>query len=91
METLERPDVTAIQKIVGAVSAVIVAVIAALNVFNLAEIDAAEASALLGVWAAFGSFLVIADAVIRNGRSRALANQPKGVVSEDTSGGGGGA
>lgn len=89
METLARPDVTAIQKLVGAGAGLVTAIVALVNVFGWAEVDATEAAALLGVYAAFGSVLVVADAIIRNGRSRALANQPKGVVAEDTSAGGG--
>jgi hypothetical protein len=81
--TLSTPDLTPMQLIVGAVSGVITAVVTLVNVFGWAAIDAVETAALLGVWAALGSVLVLADAIIRNGRSRALQGPPP-ARTEDT-------
>lgn len=74
---METPNITTMQKLVGALSALIVAGIACVNAFGWSEIDATESAALLGLWAALGSVAVLADAIIRNGRSRALINPPK--------------
>lgn len=83
MEPLQTPDITLMQKLVGAISALIVAAIACVNAFGWSEIDLIESSALIGLWTALGAVLVIADAVIRNGRARAFLNQPKGMAASE--------
>jgi hypothetical protein len=80
MEPLATPDITLMQKIVAAVSALVVAGIALVNAFGWTEIDATESAALLGLWTALGGVLVLADAIIRHGRSRAFTMPPKGAV-----------
>jgi hypothetical protein len=80
MEPLQTPDITLMQKVVGAVSALVVAGIALINAFGWTEIDATESAALLGLWTALGGVLVLADAIIRNGRARAFMVPPKGAV-----------
>lgn len=83
--TLATPDITLMQKIVGAVTALIVAVLGLAQAFGW-EITATQNGAILSLWTALGGILVIADAVIRNGRSRALAaNPPAMAVSNDES------
>ena len=79
MEPLSTPDITLMQKLVGAVSALIVAGLAVAQAFG-ADFTVEQSSAILGLWTALGGILVIADAVIRNGRARAFTNYPKGVV-----------
>ena len=74
--TLKTPDVTPIQMIVGAITVWLTSIITLVNVFGWAEIDATEGAALMGVWSALGGIAVLADAIIRNGRSRALAAKP---------------
>lgn len=74
MGTLKTPDVTPMQMIVGAISGLVTAVIGMVAAFGWAELSLEQTGALLGAWAAFGSVLVLADAIIRNGRSRALLN-----------------
>ena len=82
MQPLQTPDVTAIQKLVAAGLVLLGAVLALVNEFEWAEIDAGEAAAITGVYAALGSVLVLADAIIRNGRSRAFSLPPKGFVAD---------
>lgn len=85
MEPLSTPDVTPIQKLVGAVGAVLIAGMGVIEAFDFYEITGEQSAAVLGFWTALSSVLVIADAVIRNGRARAFTNYPKGVVSTDES------
>lgn len=80
MEPLNTPDVTLMQKLVGAISGVIVAGIAVAQAFG-ADLTVEQGAAILGLWAALGSVLVLADAIIRNGRARAFTNYPKGIAN----------
>ena len=89
MSPLNTPDVTAVQKLVAAGAGLLTAVVALVNAFEWVTVDAGEAAALMGVYAALGSVLVIADAIIRNGRSRAFTMPPKGVVADGEKDGGG--
>jgi len=77
--TLATPDITAMQKIVGAVTVVIVAALGAAQAFGW-DITPEQNGAVLSLWTALGGVLVIADAVIRNGRSRALAASPPAIA-----------
>lgn len=70
--TLSTPDITLMQKLVGAITALVTAGIGVAKAFG-ADLTVQQSAALLGLWAALGSVLVIADAVIRHGRSRLLA------------------
>lgn len=80
MEPLSTPDVTPIQKIVGAVGGVLIASMGVVEAFDFYEITGEQSAAILGFWTAISGVLVIADAVIRNGRARAFTNYPKGAV-----------
>lgn len=70
---MNTPDVTLVQKLVGAVIAVLAALLPVLTAFGV-SITTEQITAILGFATALGSAFVIADAVIRNGRSRALGN-----------------
>lgn len=70
---MQTPDVTPIQKIVGAATVLIASVFTLLTAFGV-DISAGQQAAVLGFVTSLGGFFVIADAVIRHGRSRALAN-----------------
>jgi hypothetical protein len=72
---LSTPDITLMQKLVGAITLLITAGIGVAQAFGT-NLTVGQSAALLSVWAALGSVLVLADAVIRNGRSRALAANP---------------
>lgn len=76
MQTLSTPDITLMQKLVAALGGVIVALIVLVNAFEFYDVTAEQSGAVMGLWAAVGSVLVLADAIIRNGRSRILANAP---------------
>lgn len=84
MQPLQTPDITAIQKLVAAGLVLLGAVLALVNAFDWTTIDAGEATAITGVYTAFGSVLVLADSIIRNGRARAFSLPPKGVVADDS-------
>lgn len=83
MQPLATPDVTAVQKLVAAGLVLLAAILALVNAFDWASIETGEAAAITGVYVAFGSFLALADAIIRNGRARAFAVPPKGMVADD--------
>lgn len=83
MEPLATPDVTPMQKLVGAVGGLLVSVMGVVKVFGIYDITGEQSAAVLLFWTSLGGVLVIADAVIRNGRARAFLNQPKGVVAAD--------
>ena len=91
MQPLETPNVTAVQKLAAAGLVLLGSLLALVNAFEWADIDAGEAAAVSGTYSAFASVVVLADAIIRNGRSRAFALPPKGLVAEDTAGKGTGA
>lgn len=80
--TLSTPDITLMQKLVAAISAIITAGLGVAQAFG-ADLTVEQSAALLGLWAALGSVLVVADAVIRNGRSRALSATPPATIEED--------
>lgn len=86
MQPLETPDVTAVQKLSAAGLVLLGAILAMVNAFGWATIDAGEAAAVTGVYSSFAAFALIADAIIRNGRARAFALPPKGLVAEETGG-----
>ena len=77
--TLATPDITLMQKLVGAISVLLVAVLGAVNAFGW-DISPEQNGAVVTLWTALASVLVIADAVIRNGRSRALAASPPAMA-----------
>lgn len=83
MEPLKTPDITPMQKLVGAVGALLLSVMALLNTFELYDITGEQSAAAMGFWTALGTALVVADAVIRNGRARSFLNQPKGMAATD--------
>lgn len=70
---METPNVTLVQKLVGAALTVASSLITLLVAFGV-DITTEQIAAILGSLSAFGSFLVLADAIIRNGRSRALGS-----------------
>jgi hypothetical protein len=71
---METPDVTAVQKLVAAVVAAVPVIGTLLMAFGI-EVTAAQIGAISGAIAALGGIYVLADAIIRNGRSRVLAAQ----------------
>lgn len=79
---IKMPDITAAQ-IVALIQPFITATIGLLAAFNLPVTDA-QATAISGFVLALAAFIsgaiVIADAIIRNGRSRVLQNPPKPPV-----------
>jgi membrane associated rhomboid family serine protease len=75
---LETPDVTLVQKLIGLLTAVIVAGFGVAKAFGV-DITPEESAALLGLWTALGAVFVLGDAIIRNGRAKHLA----GMVSVD--------
>lgn len=81
---LDTPDVTPIQKLAAAGFVLLGSVLGLVNAFGWSTIDATEAAAVTGVYVSFTGVLVVADAVIRHGRSRALINPPRPL--EDASG-----
>ena len=81
MNTLATPDITLMQKLVGGLTGLLVAVLGLVQAFGV-DITPTQNGAILTLWTALGSVLVIADAVIRNGRSRALAANPPAVAVE---------
>ena len=70
---METPDITPIQKLVAAVVSVIASLLTVLQAFGV-PLTMNQSGALLGFFTTLGAAFVIADAVIRNGRSRSLAN-----------------
>lgn len=88
MQPLETPDVTAVQKLSAAGLVLVGSLLALVNAFGWAEIGPAQIAAVSGTYTAFASVAVVADAVIRNGRARAFALPPKGVVPEEVASGG---
>lgn len=69
---MDLPDVTLVQKLVAAAAAATTAVGTLLASFDVVTV--AQAGAVTGAVMALGGVYVAADAVIRNGRSRALTN-----------------
>lgn len=80
---LSTPDVTKVQALVAAVGGVIAAGMTVINLFGWYAISGEQALAVGGLWTALGAVLVVSDAMIRNGRARALLMPPKGVVEDD--------
>lgn len=81
---METPDITPLQKLVTAVTFLLTSVLALVNAFDWYDISGEQGAAVLGTWTAFASVLVLADAVIRHGRSRVLQNPPKPIEALDT-------
>jgi drug/metabolite transporter superfamily protein YnfA len=69
---MDMPDVTLVQKLVAAAAAASTAVMTVLAVFGV--VSTTQGGAITGAILALGGVYVAADAVIRNGRSRALTN-----------------
>lgn len=86
MEPLETPNVTPVQQLIAAGLVALGSLLALVNAFEWADVGAEEAAAITGVYTAFGGFALIADAIIRNGRSRAFLVPPKGLVADDSEG-----
>jgi type II secretory pathway pseudopilin PulG len=82
-KSLATPDVTWVQGFVAALTGVIIAAIAVVNSFGWVSISVDQSAKLLALWTALGAAAVFADAHIRNGRARAFAIPPKGVVADD--------
>jgi hypothetical protein len=82
---IATPDVTLVQKLVGAITAVIVAGIGVVNSFGWANITVDQSAKLLALWAALGGIAVLADAHIRHGRATVAAavaaNNPPSVLA----------
>lgn len=86
---MDLPDVTLVQKLVATAAAASTAITTLLAVFGV--ISATQGGAITGAIMALGAVYVSADAVIRNGRARALANpetireleRPKAPVVND--------
>lgn len=74
--TLSTPDITPIQKLVAAVGGLLVSGMLLVNAFDIYDISGEQSAAVVGFWTTIGSVVVVADAVIRNGRARALAANP---------------
>ena len=71
---METPDVTLVQTLVAAVVGAVPVLGTLLIAFGV-EVTPAQLGAVSGAIAALGGIYVIADAIIRNGRSRVLAAQ----------------
>lgn len=69
---MTTPDVTSMQKIVGALTVVITAGLSLAAAFG-AGLSVEQDTKILALWAALGSFAVTADAIIRHGRSTTAA------------------
>jgi len=69
---MDMPDITLVQKLGAAVSAAATTIAAGLVVFDVLTV--AQAGAVGGMVGGLVGVFVAADAFIRNGRSRALAN-----------------
>lgn len=78
---MNTPDVTSIQKLVGAGAAVLTSLLTLLAAFGV-ELTVAQQGAILGFAGTVGAALVVADAVIRHGRSRNLGN-PEAMENYD--------
>lgn len=70
---MQTPDVTPIQKLVGAAVMVVGSALTLLAAFGI-ELTVAQQGAITGFVGTVGTALVIADAVIRHGRSKIAAN-----------------
>ena len=71
---MNTPDVTTVQKLVAGGYAVLGAILALLEAFGL-DLTTEQVAAVLGLYTALGAFYVIADAVIRHGRSKIAAER----------------
>jgi len=69
---VSTPDITTMQKVVGAITALLVAALSAANGFG-AHLTVAQDTQILAIWVALGAFAVTADAIIRSGRAKAHA------------------
>jgi hypothetical protein len=74
------PDVTPVQKLATAGGSLVAAILVLCNVFGWTTMDAVEGAAIVGVYVAFASVAMAADAVIRHGRSRSF--QPPPMISQ---------
>lgn len=83
MKELATPDVTKIQALVAAIGGAIAAGMTVINIFGWYEISGEQALAVGALWTALGAVLVVADAMIRNGRAQSLLMPPKGVVEDE--------
>ena len=77
---MQTPDITPMQKLVGAGVAVLASLLTLLAAFGI-DLTAAQQAAILGFAGTVGSALAIADAIIRHGRSRNLAN-PEAIAQQ---------
>lgn len=69
---LSSPDITSMQKLVGALTAVITTAVSLASAFG-ANITAEQGIKIMALWAALGGLAVVADAIIRQGRAKAHA------------------
>lgn len=76
---MKTPDVTPVQKLMTALGALVAAAISVAVAFGV-ELTAGQITALGGAYTAFASVVVIADAVIRHGRSNVAAAQAAAPV-----------
>jgi hypothetical protein len=69
---LATPDVTPVQKLVGAFTLVLATGLAAATSFGV-NLSVDQDTKILALWGALGGFIVIADSIIRHGRAQAAA------------------
>lgn len=82
---METPDVTLVQKLVAAVVAAVPVIGTLLIAFGV-NVTPEQLGAVSGAIVALGGIYVIADAVIRNGRSRIVAAQKSDKPYDSTIG-----
>lgn len=85
---LALPDITSVQKAVAAGAVLLSSILGLVAAFGV-TLSAAQIAAIGGAYAALGSFLVLADAIIRNGRSRAMLRPDVEIKSDAPSAGSG--
>lgn len=69
---LATPDVTTVQKLVGSLTVVIGAGLTAATSFGV-NLSVDQDTKILALWAALGGVIVLADSIIRSGRSKVHA------------------
>ena len=77
MQSLKLPDITPAQIVALVGSLITVLVAAGLDISKDLQ------DSILQLVTVLASLLLVSDAAIRHGRSRALANPPKGIVADE--------
>jgi len=80
---MSTPDVTAVQKLVAAFTAVLATGLGVATSFGV-NLTVDQDTKILALWAALGGFLVVADAVIRHGRSTGTTTPPGATTALTT-------